>query len=184
VTEKNKENITSLYKHEKSKDRPKKKKQGDVISFRRNQFSSSSSSSRSNRDVTSFQSDMGTYGPTNQRTNEPTDQRTNGPTDQRTNGPTDQRTNGPTDQRANGPTNAVSYRGTTLRLKTRCESVHRHRFPMLHLSRRGDKRVEMGHRPKGCRGPLISLHIDVHSVCRATSEGGTDGRTDGMNVHM
>jgi hypothetical protein len=45
--------------------------------FPHNQFFSSFSSSRSNRNVTSFQSNMG-----------PTDQRTNGPTDQRTNGPT------------------------------------------------------------------------------------------------
>jgi hypothetical protein len=60
-----------------------------------NQFSSSSSSSRSNCDVTSFRSDMGTYG------------RTDGPTDRPTDGPTDR----PTDRE-------VSYRGATLRLKT------------------------------------------------------------------
>jgi hypothetical protein len=39
-----------------------------------------------------------------------------------------------------------------------------HRFLMPHLSRRGDKRVEMGHRFRRGRSPLISSHMDVHSV--------------------
>jgi hypothetical protein len=67
---------------------------------------------------------------------------------------------------------------------------------MPHLSRRGDKRVEMGHRPQGGQIPLISSHMDVHSARRATSGGVTDVRTDGhtdgrtyrrtvgINVHM
>jgi hypothetical protein len=98
----------------------------DVTSFRHQLISSSFSSSRSNCDVISFGSDMGTNGPMDQQTNKPTDQRTNGPTDQQTNGPMDQRTNGPmvqqtngpTDQRTNQRTNIVSYRGATSRLKT------------------------------------------------------------------
>jgi hypothetical protein len=57
--------------------------------LRHNQFSSSFSSSRSNCNVISFRSDMGTDG----------------------------RTNGPTDRPTDGPTNAVSFRGATSRLK-------------------------------------------------------------------
>jgi hypothetical protein len=52
----------------------------DVTSFRHHLISSSFSSSRSNCDIISFRSDMGTNGWTNGRTNQPT----NGPTDQRT----------------------------------------------------------------------------------------------------
>jgi hypothetical protein len=69
----------------------------DVTSF---WHPSSFSSSRSNRNVTSFRSDMGT------------DQRTDKPTD------------GPTDQRTNGRTNIVSYRGATSRLKIVMSSCH------------------------------------------------------------
>jgi hypothetical protein len=47
---------------------------------------------------------------------------------------------------------------------TRRKSVNGHRLPMSHLSRRGDKRVEMGHQPQRGRSPLISSHRDVHSV--------------------
>jgi hypothetical protein len=57
---------------------------------------------------------------------------------------------------------------------------------MPYLSRRGDKRVEMGHRPRGGRSPVISSLMDVHSTRRATSGGGggervhMDGRMDGQ----
>jgi hypothetical protein len=60
-----------------------------VTSFRHQLISTSIFSSRSNRDVTSFRSDMGTNQRTDQQTNgwtnrdQPTDGRTNGPTDQR-----------------------------------------------------------------------------------------------------
>jgi hypothetical protein len=50
-----------------------------------------------------------------------------------------------------------------MRLSTR--SVNGHRYPMPHLSRRGDKRVEMGHRPRRGQSPLISSHMIVYSVC-------------------
>jgi hypothetical protein len=45
-----------------------------------------------------------------------------------------------------------SYRGAMLTPNkdgsNRRESVNGHRFPMPHLSGRGDERVEMGHRPQ------------------------------------
>jgi hypothetical protein len=47
---------------------------------------------------------------------------------------------------------------------TRRKSINGHRFPMPHLSRRGNKRIEMGHRPRRWRSSLISSHMDVHSV--------------------
>jgi hypothetical protein len=55
---------------------------------------------------------------------------------------------------------------------TRRESINGHRFPMPHLSRRGDKRVEMGHRPRRERRPLISSHMEVYSVRREKSGRG------------
>jgi hypothetical protein len=80
---------------------------------------------------------------------------------------------------------------------TRRESVKGHRFPMPHLSRRGDKRVEMGHCLEGGEA-LSSYHVWMFipparpSIRRVTSERGrgrrgtyictyihTDGRTYG-----
>jgi hypothetical protein len=46
----------------------------DITSFRHQLISSSFSSSRSNRNITSFRSDMGTDGPTEGPTNQRTDQ--------------------------------------------------------------------------------------------------------------
>jgi hypothetical protein len=48
----------------------------------------------------------------------------------------------------------------------RCKSINGHRFPIPHLSRRSDKRVEMGHRPRRRRSPLILSHLDVHTIRR------------------
>jgi hypothetical protein len=45
----------------------------------------------------------------------------------------------------------------------RCKSINGHQFPIPHLSRRSDKRVEMGHRPRRRRSPLILSHMDVHT---------------------
>jgi hypothetical protein len=92
---------------------------------------------------------------------------------------------------------------------TRRKSVNDHWFPMPHLSRRGDKRVEMGHRPQGAEA-LSSYHIltVILSVGqhggRVRTYGRTYGRadrhtygqtdvcmdrwmyvwTDGLNIHM
>jgi hypothetical protein len=52
--------------------------------------------------------------------------------------------------------------------ETRRKSGNGHRFPMPHLSRRGDKRVEMGHRLRRGRSPLISSYMDVQ-VLTATA---------------
>jgi hypothetical protein len=65
---------------------------------------------------------------------------------------------------------------------TRRESVNGHRFPMPHLSRRGDERVEMGHWPEGAEA-LSSHHIwtFIPSIgqYREGGYGRTDRRTDG-----
>ena len=47
----------------------------------------------------------------------------------------------------------------------------------ISVHRRGDKRVEMGHRPQGGWSPLISSHMDVHSACSSIGqhEGGEEG---------
>jgi hypothetical protein len=60
--------------------------------------------------------------------------------------------------------NLKIHAGQIERIDNRRKSVNGHRFPMPHLSRRGDKRVEMGHRPRKGRSPLISSHKDVHSA--------------------
>jgi hypothetical protein len=57
-----------------------------------------------------------------------------------------------------------SYSNLKMRSLTRRKSIYGHRFPMPHFSRRCDKRVEMGHRPQRGQSPLISSHMDVHSV--------------------
>jgi hypothetical protein len=38
--------------------------------------------------------------------------------------------------------------GRKMEERNRLESVNGHQFPMPHFSRRGDERVEMGHRPQ------------------------------------
>jgi hypothetical protein len=48
--------------------------------------------------------------------------------------------------------------------ENRCKSINSHRFPKPHLSRRGDKRVEMRHWPQRGQSLLISSHMDVHSA--------------------
>jgi hypothetical protein len=65
----------------------------------------------------------------------------------------------------------------TQRGETRRESVNGIGFPMSHLSRRGDKRVEMGHRPP--KGAKPSHLITYGCSFRPSVGQNLGGRTDG-----